>query len=80
LIIRSLFAGKLNPFNFQWKMTESGFVPAYEAKPDIVLAGEQQQIEFATENKFSVSSIYDQALQEIVDLADKYDFQVYLAN
>ena len=80
MIIRSSLAGKHNPINSFWTMTENGFVPAFEPKPEIVLAGEQQQVDFVAENSFTVSVINNQALQEMVELADRYDFNLYLAN
>ena len=80
MIIRSTLTGKHNPFKPMWEITEDGFVPALEPKPEIVLAGEQQQINFASENVFYVSYVNDQALREMTGLADRYDFKLYLAN
>ena len=79
-IIRSALAGKHNPFDAMWEIGDDGFVPALEPKPDIVLAGEQQQINFVSENNFQVSRLNDQALREMAGLADRYDFKLYLAN
>jgi hypothetical protein len=80
MIIRSTLAGKHNPFDSLWKMKEDGFVPAFEPKPDIVLAGEQQQIDFVKENSFSVSALNNQALEKMAEMADTNDFNLYLAN
>lgn len=80
MIIRSTLVGKNNPFKSMWAMTENGFVPASEPKPEIVYAGEQQQVDFVSENPFTVSFINNQALQEMAELAERYDFNLYLAN
>jgi hypothetical protein len=80
MIIRSTLAGNNNPFKSIWAMTENGFVPAFQPKPEIVLAGEQQQLDFVSENPFTVSFINNQALQEMAELAERYDFNLYLAN
>ena len=79
-IIRSTLAGDLNPFISMWTMNQDGFVPAEEPKPEIVLAGEIQQIDFVTQNTFRVSYLNDQALREMTKLADTYQFNLYIAN
>jgi hypothetical protein len=80
MIIRSTLAGKHNPFNSTWEMMGDGFVPAFESKPETVLAGEQQQIDFVTKNSFSVSFLNNQALWKMAKLAETNDFNLYLAN
>jgi hypothetical protein len=80
MIIRSTLSGKHNPLVSIWEMTKDGFVPAFEPKPDIVLAGEQQQINFASENTFQVSNMNDKALRKMVELAEMYNFNLFLAN
>jgi hypothetical protein len=79
-IIRSTLAGVHNPLVSMWTITENGFVPALEPKPDTVLAGEQQLKNFVVENSFTISSINDQALNKIVELADRNGFYLYIAN
>lgn len=80
MLIRSSVAGKHNPFIASWDIGPDGFVPAQEPKPEIVLAGEKQQIDFVSQNKFQVSPLNEQALREIVEVADTYNFNLYLAN
>jgi hypothetical protein len=79
-MIRNLLAGDLKPFTPKWEMGPDGFVPAYEPKPEIVLAGEMQQIEFTAQNAFKVSYLNDQALLELVEVADEYAMNIYVLN
>jgi hypothetical protein len=79
-IIRGIFEGSAKPFVSKLEMTQEGFVPAYEAKPEVVLGGEQQQIEFTQENKFSVSYLNDESIRKLSSLAEENQINLYLAN
>lgn len=79
-MIRSTLSANLIPFKSMWEIDPDGFVPAYEPKPDIVLAGEQQHIDFVTHNNFHVSPLNDRAMQELVKWADGLHFSLYLAD
>jgi hypothetical protein len=79
-IIRRTLAGQLNPFIPMWNMNQDGFVPAEEPKPEIVLAGETQQIDFVSQNSFYVSYLNDQAMRDLAEAADTFHFNLYLAN
>jgi hypothetical protein len=63
-----------------WKINQDGFVAAYEPKPEIVLAGEKQQIEYVSQNTFAVSTLNDRALRKLVETADAHQINLYLAN
>lgn len=80
MIIRGIFSGEHKPFVSKWAMDKDGFVPAYESKPEVVKAGEQQQIQFATENVFKVSYLNDESLRKMMRLAEENQINLYLAN
>jgi len=79
-IIRSSLAGEHNILRPQWEMSEDGFVPAYEPKPEVVIAGEQQQLEFVSQNQFQVSELNDHAIRKLEELAGTYQFSLILVN
>ena len=79
-ILRTTVMLKHNPFKSDWRLEPDGFLVATEPHPDVVVAGAQDQIKFASENVFSISPTNDMAMQEIGVLADSYGFQVYLVN
>ena len=80
MIIRNTLAGNHNPFIALWTIGSDGFVPALEPKPEVVVAGEQQQLDFVSQNNFHVSTLNDQALQATIDVAEKHNINLYLAN
>jgi hypothetical protein len=79
-ILRTTLMLQHNPFKPDWHLEPDGFLVATEPKLDVVLAGAQDQIQFVTENVFSISPTNDMAMQEIGALADSYGFEVYLVN
>ncbi len=48
--------------------------------PEYVEAQKKTNIEFAKKNKFKLSENNSKALERIVSLAEKHDFNIYLAN
>ena len=79
-ILRSTVVLQHNPLKPNWHLEADGFLVATEPHPDVVVAGAQDQIKFASENVFSISPTNDMSMQEIGVLADSYGFQVYLVN
>ena len=79
-IIRDTVLLRHNPFVPMWRLEPDGFLPAWEAKPDNVRTSAAEHVSFVSENVFSISYVNDNAMQEIVELADRLGFTVYLAN
>ncbi len=79
-ILRTTLMLQHNPFQPDWRLEPDGFLVATEPHPDVVIAGAQDQIKFASENVFSISPTNDMAMQKIGVLADSYGFHVYLVN
>jgi hypothetical protein len=79
-IIRSSVVGEHNFLLPQWEMSEDGFVSAHEPKPEVVIAGEQQQLEFVSQNQFQVSELNDKAIHMLAELADTHQFSLILVN
>jgi hypothetical protein len=69
-----------NPFDNGFAVTESGYFPAYDPKPDSVLLGLEDNIRFVDENAFSLSEINRAAVSEIVRHADELGFDLYFVN
>ena len=79
-ILRTTLMLQHNPFKPAWHLEPDGFLVATEPKIDTVINGTQDHIRFSSENSFSVSTSNDQAMQEIVELADQYGIDIYLVN
>jgi hypothetical protein len=63
-----------------WEMQPDGFVPATVPYPERVLEDVENHILFVSQSTFSVSNTNRTALNEMVDLAEKYGFTIYLVN
>ncbi len=79
-LLRSFMFGKLIPFKPGWRMDEFGFLSGEQAQPEIAIQDGQDHMQFVRENEPSVSSINQQALERLVEIADAYQLPIYLVN
>lgn len=63
-----------------WVMQPDGFVPATTPHPERVLEDVENHLLFVSQNTFSISEINRRALSEMVDLAERHGFTIYLVN
>jgi hypothetical protein len=79
-LLRSFMFGKLIPFKPGWRMDEFGFLSGEQAQPEIAIQDGQDHMQFVRKNEPSVSSINQQALERLVEIADAYQLPIYLVN
>jgi len=77
-ILKESFWLERNPFKRPFVLDADGYFSAEEAKPEIVEAGKDQHLAMISEQPFFISYINGRALQEIMKLAEEYQFDVYL--
>ena len=78
--LRSVMFGQLIPFKPKWKMDEHGFLSGEMAQPENAIKDAQDHMQFVRENDPIVSSINQQALERLVEIADAYQLPIYLVN
>ena len=66
--------------NQNFRLEKDGFMIWEKANPEYVEAQKKMHLDFTRKNKFNLSSNNREALEHIVKLAEKHDFNVYLAN
>jgi hypothetical protein len=79
-LLRSLMFGQLIPFKPKWHMDEYGFLSGEQAQPKIAIQDAQDHMQFVRENDPVLSSINQQALERLVEIADAYQLPIYLVN
>ncbi|MEO1377974.1 MAG: hypothetical protein AAFW70_27595 [Cyanobacteria bacterium J06635_10] len=62
------------------RLEDDGFMIWEQPNPDYVEAQKNSNIKFVRKNKFNLSDNNRKALEHIVKLAEKHDFNIYLAN
>lgn len=66
--------------NQNFQLTEDGFMIWEKPNPEYVEAQRKMHLDFTRTNKFNLSSNNREALEHIAKLAEKHDFNVYIAN
>lgn len=66
--------------NQNFQLTEDGFMIWEKPNPEFVEAQKKMHVDFTRKNKFNLSTPNREALEHIVKLAEKHDFNVYFAN
>jgi hypothetical protein len=79
-ILKSAFFGELIPFKPLWSMQSDGFVIADQAKPETAEQDGRDHLDFIRENAPSVSSINQEAVKKLVEIAELYQMPLYLVN
>jgi hypothetical protein len=79
-LLRSLMFGKLTPFKPRWLLDEYGFLKGEQAQPEIAIQDAQDHMQFVRENEPDLSSINQQALERLVEIANAYQLPIYLVN
>jgi len=79
-LLRSLMFGQLIPFKPKWHMDEYGFLSGEQAQPKIAIQDAQDHMQFVRENEPDLSSINQQALERLVEIANAYQLPIYLVN
>jgi hypothetical protein len=79
-LLRSLMFGKLIPFKPRWLIDEYGFLSGEQAQPENAIQDGQDHMQFVRENEPVLSSINQQALERLVEIADAYQLPIYLVN
>jgi len=79
-LLRSLIFGKLVPFKPRWLIDEYGFLSGEQAQPENAIQDGQDHMQFVRENEPVLSSINQQALERLVEIADAYQLPIYLMN
>ncbi|MGB6297652.1 MAG: hypothetical protein WBF90_15910 [Rivularia sp. (in: cyanobacteria)] len=63
-----------------FRLTKDGFMIWEKPNPEFVEAQRKMHLDFTRKNKFYLSSNNREALEHIAKLAEKHDFNVYIAN
>ena len=79
-ILRNSLLLQHNPFVAGWRLEADGFLPATEPHPEVVQQGALDHARFAAENVFQISTLNDVAMQELIEIANAYQIEVYLVN
>lgn len=79
-MLRSTFFFKLLPFKPQWLLDENGFLMDEQARPETAIQDGLDHMQFTAENEPSVSSLNQQALERLVEIAEDNRLPVYLVN
>lgn len=74
------FPGEAFNRSQSFQLEEDGFMIWEKPNPEYVEAQRKMHIDFTRKNKFNLSSTNRKALEHIVNLAEKYDLNIYLAN
>jgi hypothetical protein len=78
-IIQGTFLGLRNPFQSDWQLEPDGYLPAFEPKPEVVIADANNHINFVSENNFNISDLNQRAMTQILRLVNEYGINVYIA-
>lgn len=78
-IIKDIFLNFKNPLRSNWTLEPNGYLPAFDPKPEIVVADARDHIQFASENEFDLSDINQESLAKVKQLADEYGINIYIA-
>lgn len=82
-LISKVILGKDSLFIKRFMLDEKGFMPVIgggSASSDEVRKDAALHIGFVTYNEFHLSAVNEEALAEIVHLAEQYDMNIYIAN
>jgi hypothetical protein len=79
-IIRTKILALRNPFSSEYHLDPNGFMPATEPRPERVEEGGRNSIEFVSQNRFYTSYPNQIAMEKIIELAERYRFNIYLLN
>jgi hypothetical protein len=79
-MLRSFMFGRLLPFKSKWHIDEYGFLKSEEAQPEFAIQDGQKHMQFVDENDPSISSINQQALERLIEIAETYQLPIYLVN
>jgi hypothetical protein len=79
-LLRSPMLGQMIPLEPKWRMDEYGFLSGEQAQPATAIQDAQDHMQFVRENDPFVSSINQQALERLVEIADAYQLPIYLVN